>query len=65
MDPSCLDVKLQRANYLMWKDDFEGAQAILHELHGWVKAEREEYDTESLTTLGKYLVEVEQFSASR
>lgn len=64
-DPFCIDVKLQRANYLMWKDEFEGAKAILMQLYQWVKEEREEYETETLTTLGKYLVEVEEFAASR
>lgn len=64
-DPNCIDVRLQRANYLMWKDDFESAKTLLLQLHKWVREEREEYETETLTTLGKYLVEVEEFGRSR
>lgn len=44
-DASCIDVKLQRANYLMWKDEFESAKTILLQVHKWVQEEREEYET--------------------
>jgi hypothetical protein len=33
-------VKLQRANYLMWRDEFEAAKTLLLQLHKWVKDER-------------------------
>jgi hypothetical protein len=36
MDSSCIDVKLQIANYLMWRDDFEGARKELVEIHQWI-----------------------------
>jgi lipopolysaccharide biosynthesis regulator YciM len=26
IDPKCIDIRVQKANYLMWKDDFETAK---------------------------------------
>lgn len=36
MDKTCIDVKLQIANYLMFKDDFETAKKELVEIHQWI-----------------------------
>jgi hypothetical protein len=29
IDASCIDVRVQKSNYLMWKDDFETAKTEL------------------------------------
>lgn len=63
-DSSCIDVHLQIANYLMWKDDFDRAKGELLEVHRWIMEEREEYDTEAVTCAGKYLIEVEEYAKS-
>jgi hypothetical protein len=65
IDPTCIDIRVQKSNYLMWKDDFETAKTELLEIHRWIKAEREEYETETITTVGKYLIEVEEYGRSR
>ena len=58
MDSTCIDVKLQIANYLMWKDDFESARKQLVQIHSWITGNKEEYQSEAMNTAGKYLVEV-------
>ena len=64
IDSTCIDVKLQIANYLMWKDDFETAKKELIELHSWIMSNKEEYESETMNTTGKYLVEVEEYQKS-
>ena len=64
MDNTCIDVRVQMANYLMFKDDFERARVELVEIQKWVVEGREDYETETVTTIGKYLVEVEEFALS-
>ncbi len=64
IDSSCIDVHVQIANYLMFKDDFEGAKAELLEIYGWIMEGREDYDSEIVTTTGKYLIEVEEYKKS-
>lgn len=64
-DPTCIDVRIQKANYLMWKDDFETAKHELLILHKWIIDDREDYEAETVTTVGKYLIEVEEFGKSR
>lgn len=36
MDKFCIDVKLQIANYLMWRDDFDAARVELLEIYKWI-----------------------------
>ena len=45
MDKTCIDVKLQIANYQMWKDEFESARNELLEIHSWIMENREEYES--------------------
>lgn len=65
MDKTCIDVKLQIANYLMFKDDFETAKKELVEIHQWIMEGRQEYESEAINTTGKYLIEVQEFQRSR
>ena len=44
-DKTCIDVKLQISNYLMWRDDFETAQKELLEIYGWIMEGKEEYES--------------------
>lgn len=61
MDKNCIDVKLQIANFMMWRDDFEQARKELLEVHSWIVQGKEEYENEAVSTAGKYLIEVEEF----
>lgn len=58
-DKTCIDVRLQIANYLMWKDDFESGRKELLEIYEWIIQNREEYENEVINTTAKYLIEVE------
>lgn len=64
MDKTCIDVHVQLANYLMWKDRFDEARVELVEIQRWVMEAREEYETEVVSTIGKYLLEVEEYKRS-
>jgi len=59
IDKFCIDVKLQIANYQMWRDDFESAKNELVEIYQWIMDNKEEYQSEAINTAGKYLLEVE------
>ena len=58
IDKTCIDVKLQIANYLMWIDDFDRAKAELLEIYQWIKEGRQQYENQAVTTTGKYLLQV-------
>lgn len=64
MDNTCIDIRLQMINYMLWRDDHDSARKELFDIYQWIMEDKEEYEDEVVNMTGKYLVEVEEYQRS-